>query len=171
MSFVPAVDALRAHIIGGRVFKRHVNVCASASGAPVDANPPSTTSLGFANVAVAAYVRPWSVLESLAAHRGGDRGSRIYRNVSAMKHLSDFKPLANLILPDFGERQTSGLTVVVGPNSSGKTQLLQDIYQRCSGYPRSLVVATKVQIAKPPYEPFMQCFVRGGCGRPNYPWT
>ena len=45
----------------------------------------------------------------------------------------------------------------VGPNSSGKSQLLQDIYKRMAGETRDLVVAHKVEIEKPPFEPFMKC--------------
>lgn len=51
----------------------------------------------------------------------------------------------------------SGLIVIVGPNSSGKSQLLQDVYRRLSGEPRQLVVAADIQIEKPPLEPFLKC--------------
>ena len=55
--------------------------------------------------------------------------------------VEDFKPLDRVALPDIGDIRCSGLIVVVGPNSSGKSQLLQDIYLRLSGEPRALVVA------------------------------
>lgn len=72
-----------------------------------------------------------------------------------MDQLSDFKPLDGVALPDIGDLQCSGLILVVGPNSSGKSQLLQDIYQRLSGEPRGLVVATDVRVNKPQeFEPF-----------------
>ena len=72
-----------------------------------------------------------------------------------MDQLSDFKPLERVSLPDIGDLRCSGLILVVGPNSSGKSQLLQDIYLRISGEPRALVVATDVQVNKPQeYEPF-----------------
>lgn len=72
-----------------------------------------------------------------------------------MERLSDFKPLDRVSLPDIGDLQCSGLILVVGPNSSGKSQLLQDLYLRLSGEPRALVVATDIQVNKPQeYEPF-----------------
>ena len=42
-----------------------------------------------------------------------------------------------------------GLIVIVGPNSSGKSQLLQDVFLRLCGEPRALVVATDLEIQKP----------------------
>ena len=57
----------------------------------------------------------------------------------------------------FTALECSGLVVLVGPNSSGKSQLLQDIHKRIAGEPRKLVVATEVQIDKPPLEPFLKC--------------
>jgi len=74
-----------------------------------------------------------------------------------MKRLSDFKPLRQVTLPGLGVLECSGLIVLVGPNSSGKSQLLQDIYGRISGVPRRLVVASDIQIEKPPLEPFLRC--------------
>src|SRR5947208_17005681 len=79
-----------------------------------------------------------------------------------MKRLSDFKPLGRLALPGLGDLECSGLVVFVGPNSSGKSQLLQDVYRRISGEPRQLVVATDVQIEKPPLEPFLRCLEEEG---------
>ena len=66
-----------------------------------------------------------------------------------MKSLTDIKPISELSLPDIGEIQCVGLTVIVGPNSSGKTQFFQDIYHRLSGRSRQLVVATKIGLTKP----------------------
>jgi hypothetical protein len=74
-----------------------------------------------------------------------------------MKKLSDFKPLRQVTLPGLGDLECSGLIVLVGPNSSGKSQLLQDIYGRISGAPRRLVVASDVKIEKPPLDPFLRC--------------
>ncbi len=82
--------------------------------------------------------------------------------IQAMKRLSDFKPLGRVLLPGLGDLQCSGLVVLVGPNSSGKSQLLQDIYQRLAGEPRQLVVAQEISIEKPPYESFMQCLENEG---------
>jgi hypothetical protein len=73
-----------------------------------------------------------------------------------MQQLSDYKPMESISLPGVGSLQCSGLILVVGPNSSGKSHLLQDIYLRLTGQPRSLVVLTDIRIVKPPaYEPFM----------------
>ena len=74
-----------------------------------------------------------------------------------VKKLSDFKPLKRVVLPGLGDLGCSGLVLIVGPNSSGKSQLLQDLFQRLSGAPRQLVVAEEVQIEKPPLEPFLRC--------------
>lgn len=69
------------------------------------------------------------------------------------------KPLEVLELPNIGEVKCEGLIVVVGANSSGKSQLLQDIYQRLCGEPRALVVATKVQTQKPAKYEQMQLYL------------
>src|SRR3954467_7999613 len=79
-----------------------------------------------------------------------------------MEKLSDFKPLRRLALPELGDLQCSGLVVIVGPNSSGKSQFLQDIYKRLAGEPRELVVAKDIQIDKPPLEPFLKCLEAEG---------
>ena len=74
-----------------------------------------------------------------------------------MEKLSDFKPLGKVLLPGLGELNTAGLIVIVGPNSSGKSQFLQDIYRRLAGEPRKLVVAQEIHIEKPQYDPFIEC--------------
>lgn len=79
-----------------------------------------------------------------------------------MKRLSDFKPLRRVTLPGLGTLECSGLIIVVGPNSSGKSQLLQDVYRRISGEPRDLVVASDIQIEKPPLDPFLRCLEEEG---------
>jgi hypothetical protein len=66
-----------------------------------------------------------------------------------MDRLSDLKLLAKVTLPDVGDIPCSGLTLIAGPNSSGKSQFLRDIYQRLCGEPRNLVVALDVQVNKP----------------------
>lgn len=66
-----------------------------------------------------------------------------------MDQLSDFKPLAKVTLPNIGDIPCSGLTLIVGPNSSGKSQFLRDLYSRLCGEPRELVVALAVGINKP----------------------
>jgi hypothetical protein len=73
-----------------------------------------------------------------------------------MDHLSEFKPLAKVTLPDIGDIPCAGLTIIVGPNSSGKSQFLRDLYQRLCGEQRALVVATDVRVNKPPeYKSFI----------------
>jgi putative AbiEii toxin of type IV toxin-antitoxin system/OLD-like protein len=79
-----------------------------------------------------------------------------------MQQLSDFKPLQRVVLPDLGDLRCSGLIVIVGPNSSGKSQLLQDLYRRLVGEPRKLVVANDVNVGKPPFEPLMKCLESEG---------
>ena len=79
-----------------------------------------------------------------------------------MERLTDLKPLEVLDLPGLGDVDTSGLILVVGPNSSGKSQLLHDIHLRASGMPRELVVAKSISIRKPAYEPFIECLKREG---------
>lgn len=73
-----------------------------------------------------------------------------------MDQATDFKPLERVTLPGIGELRSSGLILVVGPNSSGKSQFLQDLYLRLSGEPRTLVVATDVRLRKPEYAPFVR---------------
>jgi len=74
-----------------------------------------------------------------------------------MNRLSDFKPLRQVTLPGTGDIECSGLTLIVGPNSSGKTQLLQDLHFRLSGNPRNLVVAKDIELAKPQFDRLMEC--------------
>ena len=61
-----------------------------------------------------------------------------------MSYLTNYRPLARIDLPGIGEIDPSGLIVLVGPNSSGKSQLLQDLNARMTGAPRSLVVADQI---------------------------
>jgi hypothetical protein len=61
----------------------------------------------------------------------------------------EFKPLEAFELPGIGNLRCEGLIVIVGPNSSGKSQLLQDIFMRLCGEPRALVVATSLEVQKP----------------------
>ena len=77
--------------------------------------------------------------------------------------LTDFKPLRYVRLPELGELDCSGLIMLVGPNSSGKSQLLQDIYHRVAGMPRQLVVADAIEINKPAVlGPFLQALETDG---------
>ncbi len=76
--------------------------------------------------------------------------------------LNDFKPLKRVVIPGLGELDCSGLTVIVGSNSSGKTQLLRDIKARVAGEIRDLVVATDIEIEAPELQPFISCLKAEG---------
>lgn len=79
-----------------------------------------------------------------------------------MEKLTDFRPIERVELPGLGELNCSGLILIVGPNSSGKTQFLRDLDLRLSGQPRDLVVAERIDIRKPEFEPFYECLKREG---------
>jgi hypothetical protein len=79
-----------------------------------------------------------------------------------MERLTDFKPLERVVLPELGELDCTGLILVVGPNSSGKSQFIKDLYHRISGEFRRLVVAQQVDVKKPEYDPFLDCLKREG---------
>lgn len=59
-------------------------------------------------------------------------------------------PIRSIDLPGVPDLELHGLIVVVGPNSSGKTQLLHDINEVVCGRRRQLVVAIAVSLRKPP---------------------
>lgn len=59
-------------------------------------------------------------------------------------------------LPGVPDLELKGLIVVVGPNSSGKTQFLHDLNEAVCGNPRQLVVASAVTFGSPP--PFEEYF-------------
>ena len=79
-----------------------------------------------------------------------------------MEKLTDFKPLQRLGLPDLGELLCSGLIIIVGPNSSGKSQLLRDINQKISGNPRDLIVAEALELSTIEYTTFIKCLKQEG---------
>lgn len=79
-----------------------------------------------------------------------------------MEKLTDFKPIEKLCLPNLGELSCAGLIVIVGPNSSGKSQLLRDISQKISGEPRELVVAEEMELAKLDYRLLLKCLQAEG---------
>jgi hypothetical protein len=62
--------------------------------------------------------------------------------------LTQYSPLEVLELPGLGAVDCSGLILIVGPNSSGKSQLLHDINFRVTGQPRTPVVAKRVGIRR-----------------------
>lgn len=79
-----------------------------------------------------------------------------------MASLAEFSPLDTLELPGIGKVDSTGLILIVGPNSSGKSQLLRDIHQRVSGEPRTLVVASTVAVRHLPYEPLVAALTEAG---------
>ena len=79
-----------------------------------------------------------------------------------MGKLTDYQPIESLHLPGIGEVNCEGLVVIVGPNSSGKSQLLRDIYKRIAGEPRETVVAQDLRIRKPEYDSFMNTLQEEG---------
>jgi ABC-type phosphate/phosphonate transport system ATPase subunit len=79
-----------------------------------------------------------------------------------MNSLNDFKPIEYLGLPGLGETDCSGLVLIVGPNSSGKSQLLKDIYSRVSGEQHELIVAKRIDVGKPEFDTFLDCLNREG---------
>src|SRR5437879_1538823 len=74
--------------------------------------------------------------------------------------LFETSPVAGVILPGIpGGISLAGLIVVVGPNSSGKTNLLRDIHAAASGSSRNLVVAQEIQLRPtPPLNDCLQFF-------------
>jgi hypothetical protein len=79
-----------------------------------------------------------------------------------LERLSEFRPLERVTLPDLGDLECSGLVLVVGPNSSGKSQFLHDVFHTLSGDARELVVASEVFLNKPEYDPFVRCLETEG---------
>lgn len=80
------------------------------------------------------------------------------------KRLVDFNPLENVELPGNKTISNSGLVLIVGPNSSGKTQFLKDVHASMVGQPRQLVVAKAVNIKKPnSLASFLQTLEAEGC--------
>src|SRR6266478_5259482 len=79
------------------------------------------------------------------------------------QRVSDFKPLQLIELPGLGELDCSGLILLVGPNSSGKTQLLRDVHDRLMGSMRNFVVARRVELQKPvELNPYLSCLQEEG---------
>ena len=82
--------------------------------------------------------------------------------VIPLGNLTDFSPLEGVTVRGVGPIDCSGLIVIVGPNSSGKSQLLRDIHLRVSGEPRRLVVADSVDVRRFPYEPLVEALKSEG---------
>lgn len=73
-----------------------------------------------------------------------------------------YSPLERLALPGLGDIECSGLTLIVGPNSSGKSQLLRDMAMRLVGDPRELVVAEEIELKQLPYDELVGALKDGG---------
>jgi hypothetical protein len=68
-----------------------------------------------------------------------------------------FNPLKSIAVQNIGSMEPRGLTVVIGPNSSGKTQMLKDLQARLTGQARKLVVCEKIDLQRPPaLEPLIE---------------
>ena len=94
----------------------------------------------------------WSLQNSIQINRGA-RGNlthlRPYAIRMQMPSLSDCNPLKSIAIPNVGRIDPQGLVLVIGPNSSGKTQLLKDIHGRMLGQPRGLVVCDDIELERP----------------------
>src|SRR5438105_8527890 len=60
-----------------------------------------------------------------------------------------YNPLESIELPDLGVVPATGLIVVVGPNSSGKTLLLRDVIQLVRGAPEKSIVCKSLRLRPP----------------------
>lgn len=58
-------------------------------------------------------------------------------------------PLKSIAVPNIGTMEPRGLTVIIGPNSAGKTQMLKDIQARLLGQSRKLVVCEMIDLERP----------------------
>lgn len=79
--------------------------------------------------------------------------------------IFDTSPVSNVRLPGMREwLQLKGLIVVVGPNSSGKTNLLRDIHAAASGLQRDFIVAAEIGLRKtaPLVEDYISYYLETG---------
>src|SRR2546427_4091622 len=78
--------------------------------------------------------------------------------------LFETSPVSSVILPGIpGGINLKGLIVVVGPNSSGKTNLLRDIHAAASGSSRTLVVTQEIQLRpSAPLDDYLQFLQQTG---------
>lgn len=81
-------------------------------------------------------------------------------------------PIQSVDLPGIPDILLQGLIVVVGPNSSGKTQLLQDLNEIVCGRRRKLVVASAVSLNSPiSFDDYLNLLFEKGTirqGAPDY---
>ena len=79
-------------------------------------------------------------------------------------------PIRAIDLPGVPDVELRGLIVVVGPNSSGKTQLLHDLNETVCGRVRQLVVASAVTLETPsPFEEYFEFLRERGTIRESGP--
>lgn len=72
-------------------------------------------------------------------------------------------PIRSVDLPGVADVELQGLIVVIGPNSSGKTQFLHDVDDIVCGRGRQLVVTSSVQFRQPPpFEKYFDILLRQG---------
>jgi energy-coupling factor transporter ATP-binding protein EcfA2 len=75
-----------------------------------------------------------------------------------------YNPISKVMLPGAGPIALEGLILIVGPNSSGKTQFLNDIRAAITGAERELVVCDKIELKRPDdLEGFLAGLVKSGC--------
>jgi len=79
-------------------------------------------------------------------------------------------PIRAVDLPGVRDFELQGLIVVVGPNSSGKTQFLRDLDEVVCGRSRELVVACGISLkAPPPFDEWFDFLVEEGSIREQTP--
>jgi predicted ATP-binding protein involved in virulence len=66
-----------------------------------------------------------------------------------MSTLADYNPLASIKLPGAVIENPSGLIIVIGPNSSGKTLFLRDIQEYLMTGNQKFIVCENVGARKP----------------------
>ncbi|MBE9113779.1 AAA family ATPase [Nodosilinea sp. LEGE 07298] len=77
-----------------------------------------------------------------------------------MTTILDFNPLKSIAVPNVGRIEPTGLVLVIGPNSAGKTQFLRDIQGRMLGQDRNLVVCDDIEIVRPSdLDPFLEALL------------
>jgi hypothetical protein len=79
----------------------------------------------------------------------------------------EYNPIESLTLPKMGSFKPRGLVLVVGPNSSGKTQFLRDIDYAVNGDARDLVVCEAIARA---LLPDVDAFVNDLIGKGYFRW-
>ena len=79
-------------------------------------------------------------------------------------------PVRAIDLPGVFDLELQGLIVVVGPNSSGKTQLLHDLNETVCGRSRQLVVVSAIAFKTPPlFEEYFEFLIDRGSIRESAP--